>query len=76
MLAASKGKANGKQKITTKAIIYKQAIALTTNPVAPFIQNHPGAMFALLESKWGRMAARYEIEESTTKEPMNALNAV
>ena len=48
----------GKQKITTKTMMYRQEIALTTKPMGPFIQNQPGATLDRRLSKCGRMAAR------------------
>lgn len=57
-------------------MMYKHAIPFTTNPTAPLIQNHPGSMPDLLLNRCGRIAAKYERLESTTKDPTNALNAV
>ena len=56
--------------------MYKQAIILMINPVDPFIQNQPGLIPALLFSRCGRMAARYERLDSKTKDPTKALKAV
>ena len=66
---------NGKQKITTKTIMYMQAMALTMKPTGPFIQNQPGATSDRRLSRCGRMAARYDILDNTTKESIKALNA-
>ena len=49
---------NGKQKITTKTMMYKEAIAFTMKPIGPLIQNQPGATSERRLSKCGRMAAR------------------
>ena len=49
---------NGKQKITTKTIMYMQAIALMMKPIGPFIQNQPDATSDRRLRRCGRMAAR------------------
>ena len=74
-MGAETGMENGKQKITTKAIMYRQATALTTYPTDPLIQNQPGAISDRRLSRCGRMAARYDILDSTTKESIKALKA-
>ena len=66
---------NGKQKITTKTMMYREATALTTNPRGPFIQNQPGATSDRRLNRCGRIAARYDILDSTTKESIKALKA-
>ena len=48
----------GKQKITTKTIMYREEIAFTMKPVGPFIQNQPGATSERRLRRCGRMAAR------------------
>jgi len=50
----------GKLKITINAAMNRQATAFTVIPIAPFIVKWPGATLLRLDSRFGRIAERYD----------------
>jgi hypothetical protein len=75
MLAASTGKAKGKQNKTSETIMYTKEVKLMNHPYRPSL-NGPKITDFRRVIIWAIIGMAYETVPKTTKDPTNALKAV